>query len=120
MLDYTARFEAYYGDGDSWGTFEFYEDFSDLLLEAISSGEPFDTGWKGIKKETASFRIARHESGKFSVMVSCSEDFDTKGYSDETFGISGCSAEEVLDIIRERLTEAYSGAEKNRVAWTVE
>jgi hypothetical protein len=115
MLDYTARFEAYYGDGDSWGTFEFYEDFSDLLLEAISSGEPFDTGWKGIKKEIASFRIARHASGKFSVMVSCSDDFDTQGYGDETFGVSECgSAEEVLDLIRERLTEAYSAADNDR------
>lgn len=111
MLNYTARFEAYSGDGDSWGTFEFYDAFRDLLLEAISSGEPFDTGWKGLKKEIASFRIVRHASGKFSVMVSCSDDDDTEGYADETFGVEQCvDVEEAIDSISERLTAAYQNA----------
>lgn len=57
LSDFTAEFAAYPGDGDAWGTFDFYPEFAALLRRAVASGTHFDTGWVGVKKAPMNFRI---------------------------------------------------------------
>jgi len=47
----------------SWGVGDFYDGNEEELKSAIESGEPFDTGWHGFKKEIQSMRIHRDENG---------------------------------------------------------
>lgn len=52
-----------YGDCGHCGLYNdvdcLYKDFADDLRIAISSGEPFDTGWHGFKKELESMKVTR-------------------------------------------------------------
>ena len=52
-----------FDDWGSWGVGDFYDGNEEELRKAIESGEPFDTGWHGFKKELQSMRICRDEDG---------------------------------------------------------
>ena len=57
------------GYASKWGLTDFYEGRDVVLREAIDSGEDFDTGWFGCKKEIRYARIVREE-GELAVYVS--------------------------------------------------
>ena len=56
-----------------WGLTDFYEESEKKLKDALASGEEFDTGWFGCKKE---INYARYlcEDGQFHIMVSAHMD----------------------------------------------
>ena len=56
-----------------WGLTDFYEESEKKLKDALASGEDFDTGWWGCKKEIRYARICR-ENGAVTVEVSCHMD----------------------------------------------
>ena len=56
-----------------WGLTDFYEESKSKLTEALDSGEDFDTGWFGCKKEIRYARIKR-ENGIITVEVDCDMD----------------------------------------------
>lgn len=56
-----------------WGLTDFYEESEQKLKDALNSGEDFDTGWFGCKKEIRYARIVR-EDGEITVEVSCNMD----------------------------------------------
>lgn len=56
-----------------WGLTDFYEQSKQKLMDALNSGEEFDTGWFGCKKEIRYARICR-EDGHITVEVSCHMD----------------------------------------------
>jgi hypothetical protein len=56
-----------------WGLSDFYEESKAKLVDALNSGEDFDTGWWGCKKEIRYARIVR-EDGKITVEVSAHMD----------------------------------------------
>lgn len=60
-------------DWGSWGVGDFYNGNEEELRKVIESGEPFDTGWHGFKKEIQSMRIHRDETG-VEVQVSAAMD----------------------------------------------
>lgn len=56
-----------------WGISDFYEEAEQSLRDALASGEDFDTGWFGCKKEINYGQIVR-EDGKITVSVCCHMD----------------------------------------------
>lgn len=60
-------------DAAHWGLTDLYEESKQKLKDALASGEDFDTGWWGCKKEIRYARICR-ENGKITVQVSCHMD----------------------------------------------
>ncbi len=62
-----------FNDWGSWGVGDFYDGNEEELRNAIESGEPFDTGWHGFKKEIQSMRIHRDENG-VEIQVSAAMD----------------------------------------------
>lgn len=52
-----------------WWLTDFYPEYEEILRNAIESGEDFDTGWVGCKKEIRYMRLSR-ENGKLSIEVS--------------------------------------------------
>ena len=52
-----------------WSLTDWYEESEQLLREALDSGEDFDTGWFGCRKEIRYARICR-EDGQITVEVS--------------------------------------------------
>ena len=56
-----------------WSLTDFYEESEQRLRDAIESGEDFDTGWWGCKKEIRYARVCR-EDGHISIEVSCHMD----------------------------------------------
>ena len=56
-----------------WGITDFYPESEEKLKELIDSGEDFDTGWFGCKKEIRYARY-RRENGVFTIEVSCDMD----------------------------------------------
>lgn len=48
-----------------WGITDFYEDIEALLREAVESGEDFDTGWFGCKKEIRYAMYTKNRDGFF-------------------------------------------------------
>ena len=71
-----------FDDWGSWGVGDFYDGNEEELKFAIESGEPFDTGWHGFKKELQSMRVVRDENG---TEVSVSEYMDEAFEQDELF-----------------------------------
>ena len=98
-----------FGDWGSWGVGDFYDGHEKELRDAIESGEPFDTGWHGFKKELQSMRIQRTD-GK--IIVSVSEYMDDL---DDYALILDCLTdeeeqkitEEQLDEIRDQLLDLW-------------
>ena len=56
-----------------WGISDFYDEAEKSLRAAIDSGEDFDTGWFGCKKEINYAKIVREE-GEITVSVTCHMD----------------------------------------------
>jgi len=56
-----------------WGISDFYEEAEQSLRDALASGEDFDTGWFGCKKEINCAQIVR-EGGEITVCVSAHMD----------------------------------------------
>ena len=56
-----------------WSLTDFYEVSKAKLMDALNSGEDFDTGWWGCKKEINYARICR-ENGRITVQVSAHMD----------------------------------------------
>lgn len=56
-----------------WGISDFYEEAEKDLREILASGEDFNTGWFGCKKEINYAQIIR-EDGEIIVSVSCHMD----------------------------------------------
>lgn len=56
-----------------WSISDFYEEAEKSLREVLASGEDFDTGWFGCKKEINYAQIVR-EDGKITVSVCCHMD----------------------------------------------
>lgn len=56
-----------------WGISDFYEEAEQSLRDALASGEDFDTGWFGCKKEINYAQIIR-EGGNTTVSVCCHMD----------------------------------------------
>lgn len=56
-----------------WSISDFYEEAEKSLRSALESGEDFDTGWFGCKKEINYAKIVR-EDGKITVSVCCHMD----------------------------------------------
>lgn len=52
-----------FDDWGSWGIGDFYPGNEKKLKDAIESGEDFDTGWHGFKKEVQSMRIEKDHRG---------------------------------------------------------
>lgn len=61
------------GDACKWGLTDLYESDETILRKAIESGERFDTGWVGCKKEIRSMRIRRDDE----ITVECHEEMDS-------------------------------------------
>lgn len=56
-----------------YGVSDFYDEAEQKLREAIASGEDFDTGWFGARKEINYARIVR-ENGAYTITVSAHMD----------------------------------------------
>lgn len=56
-----------------WGITDFYEDVEALLREAVESGEDFDTGWFGCKKE---IRYAMYTKNRYGFFITVSAHMD--------------------------------------------
>lgn len=63
-----------FDDWGSWGVGDM-RNGGDDLRKAIESGEPFDSGWHGWKKELQSMRVQRVDSGEIS--VECYQEMDS-------------------------------------------
>ena len=92
------------------GLTDFYEESKQKLKEALASGEDFDTGWWGCKKEIRYARI-RRESGKITVQVSChmddlwEEDALIYDALSEECNIEDELPDEIIDSIRSEAIE---------------
>ena len=89
------------------------------LLAALQSGDAFDTGWYGVKKEIESGRVYRPLPAPEGMMVyveaSCSDDFDTDGNGEATVEVIPYEdTEDLLDRICEALDRAAEDAQANR------
>jgi len=114
----SVNFEYKGWDGAKWGTSDFYEDFEIALQKSIDSGEDFDTGWWGVKKEIQTFRIARNVDSLLDavmVQVSVSDDFDTEGFGETTvYPLDLPKETKLIDAIKKALDAALDEAEENR------
>jgi len=112
--DFTAQFARYPGDGDNWGTFEFYNDFRALLRRALAAARPFDTGWLGVKKSPLSFRIRCTPDGngnwRARCQVSVTDDFDTPGEGDTSCTWAMLTPDQALEELRTALRAARAAA----------
>lgn len=124
LSDFTAEFAAYPGDGDAWGTFDFYPEFAALLRRAVASGTHFDTGWVGVKKAPMNFRIRwtptptpmAPGTATARCQVSVSDDFDTSGLGEQQLRLTGASPDAVLEALQEALVAAAAAGVAERVA----
>lgn len=100
------------GDGAHCGLSDWYPDKEEALKRALESGQPFDTGWYGSKKEIASARIS--SDGKTVwVEVSVSDDFDTPGLGSDTLQ-APATLESVANAISRAWSEAAGDQRENR------
>jgi hypothetical protein len=102
-------------DGAKWGVSDFYEEAQESLLQALRSGEDFDTGWYGVKKEIQSGRVFR-EGNTIYCEASCSDDFDTEGFGRVwiEIGPEDTNVEYTLQDIVIALDAASEEAEQDR------
>lgn len=56
-----------------WSLTDFYPESEQLIMEVLASGDDFDTGWFGCKKEIHYARYCR-ENGKITIEVSANMD----------------------------------------------
>jgi hypothetical protein len=101
-------------DGAKWGVSDFYDEARESLLEALKSGEDFDTGYYGVKKEIQTGRVYRLGTTIYCEAW-CSDDFDTEGHGDyEITVFDDDTAEQLLEQIENGLEHAADGAESDR------
>jgi hypothetical protein len=95
------------GDGAHCGISDLYKNYEQVLVAALASGQPFDTGWFSSKKEIVTGRV--YSDGQtVTCEVYCSDDFDTEGK-----GETEASSATLDDVVR-ALDEAWDKAEKDR------
>ena len=68
------NFKFDFDDWGSWGIGSWYDEAYDALKAAVESGQPFDTGWHGWKKELESMRIVRTEHETIVEVHSCMDE----------------------------------------------
>ena len=85
-----------------WGISDFYDEAEQSLRDALESGEDFDTGWFGCKKEINYGQIAR-EDGEITVSVCCHMDdlWDEEDLIYDTMKEEVELPEEIIDSIRD-------------------
>lgn len=85
-----------------WGISDFYEEAEQSLRDALASGEDFDTGWFGCKKEINYAQIVR-EGGEITVYVSAHMDdlWDSEDLIYDTMKEEVELPEDVIDSIRD-------------------
>lgn len=92
-----------FDDWGSWGIGDFYDKPEALLKEALASGERFDTGWHGYKKELETMRIQRAED---KTIVSVHAYHDEWSHGDSLFydalpeGEEGKVTDDMIEEIR--------------------
>lgn len=102
---------AFRGDGAKWDVSDFYEEPKDAIVAALQSGEDFDTGWYGVKKEIQSGHVQRKGS-EITCEASVSNDFDESFRGESSFKIQkGIPA---MYLIIDHLKKALEEAEKNQ------
>lgn len=104
-----ASFNFDFYDWGKWGVGDFYNGNEELLKNALSSGEDFDTNWHGFKKELESMRIAKDSNG-VTVSVSAYMDSALEEWDLICDGISedeeAMLTEDIVEEIREALYRA--------------
>lgn len=91
----------------------FYSDVKEALIAALESGENFDTGWHGFKKELQSMRItADGDEITIEVWACCDDPEDLVWDCEESEGITDEQYQDILDdfYLTDHRTE-YSGWE---------
>lgn len=85
-----------------WGISDFYEEAEKDLREILASGDDFDTGWFGCKKEINYAQIVR-EGGEITVCVSAHMDdlWDSEDLIYDTMKEEVELPEDVIDSIRD-------------------
>ena len=89
-----------------WGLTDFYEESEEKLKDVLKSGEDFDTGWFGCKKEIRYARYVR-EGDEFTIEVSAHMDDLWEGDDliyDALWEVNKSEEElsdEIIDSIRE-------------------
>lgn len=90
-----------------WSLTDWYEESEQLLREALDSGEDFDTGWFGCRKEIRYARICR-EDGQITVEVSSHMDdlFDGDDLIYDALWVVSKSEKELPDGIIDSIRDA--------------
>ena len=88
-----------FDDWGSWGPLDLYDGPKAALEKAIESGEEFDTGWHGFKKETESMRVQRDVN---CVTVECEAEMDD--YQEGEL-IDDCLTSEEMDRMTDEMYE---------------
>lgn len=85
-----------------WGISDFYEEAEQSLRDALASGEDFDTGWFGCKKEINYGQIVR-EDGEITVSVCCHMDdlWEAEDLIYDTMKEEVELPEDIIDSIRD-------------------
>jgi hypothetical protein len=84
------------------------------LLRAMRSGRPFDTGFRGCKKEILSIRLSGDGDGGLTVEASVSDDFDTEGNGCVDTDMPTGSDDDILGALEELLGSAISAASDDK------
>jgi hypothetical protein len=101
-------------DNTRWGPTDFYDSGKAAIAAAFRSGLDFETPWLSCKKEILSSRIIRSKN-RVLVEVSVSDDFDTPGAGDSSFGVNRATTEEsFFDKLERAGGEAHGRADDNR------
>ena len=98
------------GDACKWGLTDLYERNEKILRKAIESGERFDTGWVGCKKEIRSMRICRDDDG---MIVECSASMDSALEELDLFTdfLTNEECERLTDDLVEQIRDMLYGGE---------
>lgn len=108
MFQFSEEFT--HGDMTHWGAGDFYARVEPEIVAALESGKPFDTGWRGCKKEILSSRLSCDGATVFCE-ASVSDDFDTSGS-----GKIDVIVPTTLKQVQAALSKAATLAEKERDA----
>ena len=100
------------GDGAKWGISDWYSEVEEQILAALTTGEDFETGWYGSKREIASGWV-RVTGAQCHTQASVSDDFDTEGRGEFEVTLTG-TPEERLCQIQEALDKALELAGENQ------
>lgn len=90
-----------------WGLADWYEESEEILRGAMASGEDFDTGYFGCKKEIRYARIVR-ENGEYTITVSSHSDdlWDSDDLIYDALWVVSESEEELPDDIIDSIRDA--------------